>query len=273
MAQHPLLSHTANRPWPVPEKPWRWAQTWSHLLFAHWRVPAETLRPLIPAGLAVQEFDGSAWIGVIPFLLDVRPRFVPLLPRVFRFPEINVRTYVEADGKPGVWFFSLDAKNLLAVWAARKFFHLPYYKAQMQIELDGGDVRYATRRTNGASRRSSSLPTAPPQMFSRLRLAHLTTGSPNATVSTRRIRRALSTAPTSTIRRGLFRERRPKSKPTPCWIRSESRGPTNRRCSTLPGSSTSSFGPSNALRCRNEGCVTQILTRRTAGISHTLSLQ
>jgi hypothetical protein len=98
----------------------------------------------------LQEFDGSAWIGVVPFLLDVRPRYVPPLPLGSRFPEINVRTYVEADGKPGVWFFSLDARNHLAVLAARRFFHLPYHKAQMRVDLAGKEVRYETRRTNGA---------------------------------------------------------------------------------------------------------------------------
>jgi len=97
----------------------------------------------------LQEFDGSAWIGVVPFLLDVRPRYVPPVPRISRFPEINVRTYVEANGKPGVWFFSLDARNALAVWAARKFFHLPYFRAEMEIGLKGEAVHYSTRRTQG----------------------------------------------------------------------------------------------------------------------------
>jgi len=146
---HQSFVQTSHRPWPLPEKPWRWAQTWSHLLFAHWWVPAEKLRPLIPDGLTLQEFDGTAWIGVVPFLLDVRPRYVPPFPRVSRFPEINVRTYVEADGKPGVWFFSLDARNSLAVWAATRFFHLPYFRAEMEIGLVGESVRYSTRRTQG----------------------------------------------------------------------------------------------------------------------------
>ena len=147
MARHTLFSYTAHRPWPLPSRPWRWAQTWSHLLFAHWRVPTEKLRPLIPAELTLQEFDGSAWIGVVPFLLDVRPRYVPPLPIGSRFPEINVRTYVEADGKPGVWFFSLDARNPLAVWAARRFFHLPYFRAHMRIDVNAKAVRYTTSRT------------------------------------------------------------------------------------------------------------------------------
>ncbi len=149
MVSHPSFRQTSHRPWPVPDNPWRWAQTWSHLLFAHWRIPAKTLRPLIPSRLTLQEFDGSAWIGVVPFLLDVRPRFVPSIPRISRFPEINVRTYVEAEGKPGVWFFSLDAANPLAVWAARKYFHLPYFRARMGIELSADAVHYSSMRTQG----------------------------------------------------------------------------------------------------------------------------
>lgn len=149
MAHRLPFEKTEHRPWPVPTRPWHWAQTWSHLLFAHWRVPPEALRPLIPSGLTLQEFDGSAWIGVVPFLLDVRPRFVPPLPRVSRFPEINVRTYVEAEGKAGVWFLSLDARNPLAVWAARRFFYLPYFRARMSLEHEGESVRYRARRIRG----------------------------------------------------------------------------------------------------------------------------
>ncbi len=146
---HPALSPTDHRPWALPSRPWQWAQTWSHLLFAHWPISAEQLRPLIPQDLTLQEFDGSAWIGVVPFLLDVRPRFVPALPWISNFPEINVRTYVEAEGKPGVWFFSLDARNPLAVWAARRFFHLPYFRARMNLKHEGQSVHYSTRRIHG----------------------------------------------------------------------------------------------------------------------------
>ena len=91
-------------------------QSWHDLLFMHWRVPADVLRPLIPPGLEVDTFDGSAWIAVVPFRMsDVAPRFVPAVPGLSAFPELNVRTYVARDGKPGVWFFSLDAGNRLAV--------------------------------------------------------------------------------------------------------------------------------------------------------------
>ena len=110
-----MLSLLEHRPWPIPQKPWVMAQTWSNLLFAHWPVDAALLRKQIPEPLQIDTFDGTGWIGVVPFELRVRPRFLPVIPRIAAFPEINVRTYVTLDGKPGVWFFSLDATSSLAV--------------------------------------------------------------------------------------------------------------------------------------------------------------
>jgi hypothetical protein len=129
---------------------------WLDLLFAHWRVPSAALRPLIPPALELDEFDGSAWIAVVPFRMSgVRPRFGPSVPGLSDFPELNVRTYVTKDGKPGVWFFSLDATNRLAVRAARRFFHLPYMDAEMACQpspdpsrIAGGEISYKSRRTH-----------------------------------------------------------------------------------------------------------------------------
>src|SRR5437867_2588447 len=102
---------TGHRPWPLPREPWVMAQTWHDLLFAHWPVPAVALRPVIPAFLDVDTFEGEAWIGVVPFRMSgVHPRFVPSLPGLSAFPELNVRTYVTDGERPGVWFFSLDAR-------------------------------------------------------------------------------------------------------------------------------------------------------------------
>src|SRR5579871_2480588 len=96
------------------------AMQWHDLLFMHWPVPVDQLRPLIPPALAIETFDGMAWLGLVPFRMSgVRPRFVPALPWLSAFPELNVRTYVTSAGKPGVWFFSLDAANPLAVHGAR----------------------------------------------------------------------------------------------------------------------------------------------------------
>ncbi len=132
-----LLQHTDHRPWEPPARPWTMTQTWEHLLFAHWPLPEEVLQPFIPAGLELQTFDGQAWIAVVPFRMTwVRPRWLPAAPWISFFPELNIRTYVTDGKKPGVWFFSLDASNALAVQIARRFYHLPYYHARMGWAAD-----------------------------------------------------------------------------------------------------------------------------------------
>ena len=122
---------------------------WHELLFMHWPVPEETLRPLVPPDLSVDTFDGSAWLGVVPFRMSgVRPRFVPEVAPLSNFPELNVRTYVTADGKPGIWFFSLDAHNPLAVRVARATYSLPYFDAKISCRVEGGEVSYRSVRTH-----------------------------------------------------------------------------------------------------------------------------
>ena len=141
------IDETAHRPWPLPQGPWTLAQSWEDLLFAHWRVDAEQLRKLIPAGLELEEHDGSAWLGITPFLLTgFRLRGTFPLPRISTFPELNVRTYVTAGGKPGIWFFSLDAASLVAVEAARRTYKLPYFHARMKVDRRGGSVSYVSAR-------------------------------------------------------------------------------------------------------------------------------
>lgn len=123
--------------------------TWHDILFIHWPVPASTLRPLIPRGLELDTFSGSAWLGIVPFVMrDVHPRFLPSVPGVSGFPELNVRTYVTVRGVPGVWFFSLEAASPVAVRLARAGFHLPYFNARMRAVVGGGEVRFQSRRTH-----------------------------------------------------------------------------------------------------------------------------
>jgi uncharacterized protein YqjF (DUF2071 family) len=127
-------------------------QTWHDLLFAHWPVPPAVMRPLVPAQLVLDIFDGQSWAGVIPFHMSgICGRGLPPLPGLSRFPELNVRTYVTYGGKAGVYFFSLDAGNLPAVWAARRFYHLPYFLAAMSSQELGGNIRYSSRRVGGAA--------------------------------------------------------------------------------------------------------------------------
>ena len=111
-------------------------QNWRELLFLHWAVPAEQLRPLVPPQLDLDSFEGTAYVGLVPFTMTgVRPTGLPPLPGLSSFHETNVRTYVHRAGYDhGVWFFSLDAANRLAVLAARIGFHLPYYHARMFLE-------------------------------------------------------------------------------------------------------------------------------------------
>jgi uncharacterized protein YqjF (DUF2071 family) len=152
MGMHPSLSALDHRPWPLPAGPWRWRQSWHDLLFAHWPVPASALRALVPASVAIQEFDGTSWVGVVPFrMTGVMRRPLPDVPGLSAFPELNLRLYVEVGGKPGVWFISLDAANALAVWAARRFFHLPYFRADMTTRDDGRRIHYRSQRRTRAN--------------------------------------------------------------------------------------------------------------------------
>jgi uncharacterized protein YqjF (DUF2071 family) len=136
--------------------PWVIGMRWERLLFAHWPIPAEELRGQIPDGLALDTFDGRAWLGIVPFrMARVGPAGLPLPGRLGNFGEVNVRTYVRpinpADGPPGVWFLSLDAENPYVVAGGRTIFHLPYLRARISIVEDGAVVEYRSRRTHGGA--------------------------------------------------------------------------------------------------------------------------
>jgi len=140
----------------MPASPWLLTQTLHDLLFAHWPIDADVLRPLVPPQLPLDRFDGRAWVGVVPFeMTNVAPRLVPALPWMSAFPELNVRTYVTVDGKPGVYFFSLDATNPVAVWSARALFGLPYFVASIDVArgaaVNDQRIAYYSRRTGGTA--------------------------------------------------------------------------------------------------------------------------
>jgi uncharacterized protein YqjF (DUF2071 family) len=126
-------------------------QRWLHLLFLHWAVDPEMLQRTLPHGLSVDTFEGSAWIGIVPFYMrHVRPVGLPLLSS--NFLEVNLRTYVkDHQGVPGVWFYSLDANHQLAVWLARLFFGLPYQLAKMQAEARPNAIRYSCQRSGSST--------------------------------------------------------------------------------------------------------------------------
>jgi len=124
-------------------------QTWRDLLFAHWPLAPEKLRALVPRELTLDVREGLAWVGLIPFtIVGLRRPFLPAIPGISNFHELNVRTYVTVGGKPGVYFFSLDAANLSAVRAARWLYKLPYFHARMSLRRQGGWISYQSRRRN-----------------------------------------------------------------------------------------------------------------------------
>lgn len=142
-----ILRDVAHRPWPLPSSPWIMFQRWENLLFAHWRVETRELRPLVPESLILDEYDGSAWLGLTPFYLtNLHVRLLPPIPFVSEFPEMNLRTYVRVGARPGIFFFSLDAASRLAVAAARLTYRLPYRYADMKIRSDGEWIHYRSRR-------------------------------------------------------------------------------------------------------------------------------
>jgi uncharacterized protein YqjF (DUF2071 family) len=142
-----------------PEERLAGYQCWSDLLFAHWRVPVELLRPLIPRELEIDTFDGEAWLGLVPFHMSgVRPAWFPSMPYVSEFHETNLRTYVHfRGGDPGVWFISLDAACRAIVEVARWKWHLNYFHAEMDLRREGDEVRYSSRRIDRRSSRRAEV--------------------------------------------------------------------------------------------------------------------
>jgi uncharacterized protein YqjF (DUF2071 family) len=148
--QAATLNETEHRPWPLPKNRWIQAQTWEELLFAHWQVDVHAVRAELPPVLEVDTFEGRAYLGVTPFrVANLRPRGVPPVPLLSSFLELNCRTYVSYNGKPGIWFFSLDASSRLAVEAAKRLYKLPYHLARMT-----GPPAFSSLRVGGGRERA-----------------------------------------------------------------------------------------------------------------------
>jgi uncharacterized protein len=145
-----ILKEVSHRPWAMPDAPWVMTQTWHDLLFAHWAVDRRQLRQKVPSEFELDLFDDVSWLGVVPFhMTNVAPRGVPSLPWISEFPELNVRTYVRVNDRPGIYFFSLDAGSNLAVQAARTLLNLPYYSASIVVKPSDGGIEYQSRRDDG----------------------------------------------------------------------------------------------------------------------------
>lgn len=137
----------SHRPWPLPSAPWTMRQIWCDLLLAHYPISYDALRKLVPPTLPLDAYEGMCWISVVPFRMSgIRVRGLPVIPGTSGFPELNVRTYVIIDGKPGVYFFSLEAANWLAVKSARTLYHLPYWYAHMSMEKTASTIAFQSTR-------------------------------------------------------------------------------------------------------------------------------
>ena len=129
----PILEATTHRPWPLPKKGWEWYQEWNDVAFLHWKVPSAWLEPKIPNGLAIDTFEGDCWISLVAFNMDnARPRLLPAFSPLSDFYELNIRTYVTAGGKAGVYFLSIEASKQLSCFMARNFSGLPYEFSKMK---------------------------------------------------------------------------------------------------------------------------------------------
>jgi uncharacterized protein len=126
-------------------------QRWDHLLFLHWLIDPGTIQETLPPDLSVDTFQGMAWIGIVPFCMRrVRPTLAPFVSSDFL--ELNLRTYVrDRNGRPGVWFYSLDANHPFAVWMARLFYALPYVHAEMHVEAHDKEIKYSCRRRGSSA--------------------------------------------------------------------------------------------------------------------------
>jgi uncharacterized protein len=142
-----FVKDVAHRPWPAPDRPWLMTQSWHDLPFAHWPIDPDHLRPHVPSFFQLDLFQGDAWLSIVPFFMtNVSLRGVPAVTWISEFPELNVRTYVDVGGRPGVFFFSLDAASRLAVKTARALLNLPYHTATMTVAPHPEGIRYESRR-------------------------------------------------------------------------------------------------------------------------------
>lgn len=137
-------------------------QVWRDLLFVHWSVPPAAIQHLVPEQLLLDTYDGQVWVSITPFHMSLRPRGLPPLPGMLDLPELNCRTYVKAEGKPGIYFFSLDIVSRLAVFGARTFYYLPYFHARMRIDKQGDSFSYSSSRGD-AKWRATYGPTSAPR--------------------------------------------------------------------------------------------------------------
>jgi uncharacterized protein YqjF (DUF2071 family) len=140
-----IIQDISHRPWALPDGKWVYYQEWNHSLFLHWKISVEVLKPLIPKGLIVDTFKGESWISLVAFTMDkIRPRGLPAISVFSTFHEINLRTYVTRNNKPGVYFLNIEVQKQLSAWTAKILSGLPYGKANIEREQDDTHQIYSS---------------------------------------------------------------------------------------------------------------------------------
>lgn len=140
-----ILQNITHRPWPLPNANWKFYQEWNRSLFLHWPVDPDALREVIPAGTELDLYEGKAWISVVAFTMQkIRPKHLPFFKPISNFHEINVRTYITKDHKPGVFFLNIEAQKALSAFLSRHISGMPYEKATILRSLQNNLHTYAS---------------------------------------------------------------------------------------------------------------------------------
>lgn len=130
-----ILNTTEHRPWPMPATAWKFYQEWENVVFLHWQVAIEDLKEFVPDSLTIDLYEGRAWVSLLIFdLKNMRPKFLPAFPPISNFYEINLRTYVSAENKGGIYFLKLEASNLISAKLAKILTKLPYVHSHLKRE-------------------------------------------------------------------------------------------------------------------------------------------
>ena len=158
-----IILNTTHRTWALPAGKWAYYQEWNHVLFLHWKVSARELQTLLPAHLTLDLYEGTAWVSLVPFTMEkMRPNGMPAFTPISNFHEINVRTYVTAEGKPGVYFLNIEAQKYLSAYIARKTSGLPYEKSVIKRAINHSQHTYTSTNQVKAFQLNAAFETGSP---------------------------------------------------------------------------------------------------------------
>lgn len=149
MNTYEILQSVKHRPWPKPTQFWRYYQEWNNAIFLHWRIEENVLQKLVPPDITVDTFEGYSWVSLVAFTMEnIKPRFLPSISAISDFHEINIRTYVIRENKPGVYFLNIEAEKKLSCTIAKALSGLPYEKAIIKRFNSNEHKAYTSLNTN-----------------------------------------------------------------------------------------------------------------------------